>query len=63
MSIVNTIVSRTDLEKGTLQWCREKLALRCLKSALNADCGGQMDLLYLAGTATLLYYAYRVMPR
>ena len=22
-----------------------------------------MDLLYLAGTATLLYYAYRVMPR
>ena len=32
------------------------LALRCLKSALNADCDGQMGLLDLAGNATLLYY-------
>jgi naphthoate synthase len=31
-------------------------ALRCLKSALNADCDGQMGLLDLAGNATLLYY-------
>jgi len=30
--------------------------LRCLKSALNADCDGQMGLLDLAGNATLLYY-------
>jgi naphthoate synthase len=47
--------------KETLQWCREMLAhsplaLRCLKSALNADCDGQMGLLDLAGNATLLYY-------
>jgi naphthoate synthase len=27
-----------------------------LKSALNADCDGQMGLLDLAGNATLLYY-------
>jgi naphthoate synthase len=32
------------------------LALRCLKSALNAECDGQMGLLDLAGNATLLYY-------
>ena len=32
------------------------LALRCLKTALNADCDGQMGLLDLAGNATLLYY-------
>ena len=32
------------------------LALRCLKSALNADCDGQLGLLDLAGNATLLYY-------
>ena len=32
------------------------LALRCLKSALNADCDGQAGLQELAGNATLLYY-------
>ena len=32
------------------------LALRCLKTSLNADCDGQMGLLDLAGNATLLYY-------
>ena len=42
-------------------WCREiltksPLALRCLKSALNADCDGQAGLQELAGNATLLYY-------
>jgi naphthoate synthase len=50
-----------NLETETLKWCREMLAhsplaLRCLKSALNADCDGQMGLLDLAGNATLLYY-------
>ena len=50
-----------ELEAGTLKWAREilqhsPLALRCLKSALNADCDGQMGLLDLAGNATLLYY-------
>jgi naphthoate synthase len=32
------------------------LALRCLKSAMNADCDGQVGLVDLAGNATLLYY-------
>ena len=32
------------------------LALRCLKSAFNADCDGQAGLQELAGNATLLYY-------
>ncbi|MGJ8632806.1 MAG: 1,4-dihydroxy-2-naphthoyl-CoA synthase [Luteolibacter sp.] len=61
MGLVNTVVPLEDLEKETIQWCREMLAhsplaLRCLKSALNADCDGQMGLLDLAGNATLLYY-------
>ncbi|MDA7506673.1 1,4-dihydroxy-2-naphthoyl-CoA synthase, partial [Akkermansiaceae bacterium] len=61
MGLVNTVVPLEDLEKETVQWCREMLAhsplaLRCLKSALNADCDGQMGLLDLAGNATLLYY-------
>ncbi len=61
MGLVNTVVPLADLEKETLLWCREMLAhsplaLRCLKSALNADCDGQMGLLDLAGNATLLYY-------
>ena len=61
MGLVNTVVPLADLETETVQWCREilqhsPLALRCLKSALNADCDGQMGLLDLAGNATLLYY-------
>ena len=61
MGLVNTVVSLDDLENETVKWCREMLAhsplaLRCLKSAMNADCDGQMGLLDLAGNATLLYY-------
>ena len=61
MGLVNTVVSLARLEEETVKWCREMLAhsplaLRCLKSALNADCDGQMGLLDLAGNATLLYY-------
>lgn len=61
MGLVNHVVPLEDLERETLQWCREilqhsPLALRCLKSALNADCDGQVGLLDLAGNATLLYY-------
>jgi naphthoate synthase len=49
------------LEEETVQWCREilansPLAIRCLKSALNADCDGQAGLQELAGNATMLYY-------
>lgn len=61
MGLVNTVVPLAQLETETLKWCREMLelspmALRCLKSALNADCDGQMGLLDMAGNATLLYY-------
>jgi naphthoate synthase len=61
MGLVNTVVPLADLERETVQWCREMLAnspiaLRCLKASLNADCDGQAGLQELAGNATLLYY-------
>lgn len=61
MGLVNAVVPVDELEFETVKWAREilqhsPLALRCLKSALNADCDGQMGLLDLAGNATLLYY-------
>ncbi|HOX24277.1 MAG TPA: 1,4-dihydroxy-2-naphthoyl-CoA synthase [Candidatus Krumholzibacteria bacterium] len=61
MGLVNAVVPLAQLEAETVQWCREMLAhsplaLRCLKSALNADCDGQVGLQELAGNATLLYY-------
>jgi len=61
MGLVNTVVPLKDLELETIKWCEEILqhspmALRCLKSALNADCDGQMGLLDFAANSTLLYY-------
>ncbi len=61
MGLVNTVVPLAQLEEETVTWCREMLALspmalRCLKSALNADCDGQIGLVDFAGNATLLYY-------
>ena len=61
MGLVNKVVPLKNLEKETLKWALEVLkhspmALRCLKSALNADCDGQMGLMDFAGQATLLYY-------
>jgi len=61
MGLVNTVVPLADLEKTTVQWCREMLrlsptALRFLKMAMNADCDGQAGLQAFAGSATLLYY-------
>jgi naphthoate synthase len=61
MGLVNTVVPLETLEEETLKWCREMLALspmalRFLKAALNADCDGQIGLLDLGGSATLLYY-------
>lgn len=61
MGLVNCVVPLEKLEEETMKWCREMLqhspmALRCLKTAMNADCDGQMGLLDLAGNATLLYY-------
>ncbi|MES2962516.1 MAG: enoyl-CoA hydratase-related protein, partial [Bdellovibrionota bacterium] len=61
MGLVNHVVPLAELEQETVKWAREilehsPLALRCLKSALNADCDGQIGLLDFAGNATLLYY-------
>ena len=61
MGLVNTVVSLADLERETVNWCREILAnsptaIRCLKAAMNADCDGQAGLQELAGCATMLYY-------
>jgi len=54
-------VPLADLEKEIIQWYREilqhsPLALRCLKSAMNADCYGQTGRQELVGNATLLFY-------
>jgi naphthoate synthase len=61
MGLVNKVVPVEQLQAEAVQWCREMLALspmalRFLKSAMNADCDGQMGLQDLAGSATLLYY-------
>ena len=61
MGLVNHVVPVEDLETEGIQWAREILqkspiAIRCLKSAFNADCDGQAGLQELAGNATLLYY-------
>ena len=61
MGLVNTVVPLEVLEDETIKWCKEMLqnspiALRCLKSAFNADCDGQAGIQQLAGNATMLYY-------
>lgn len=61
MGLINSIVPLAQLESEAVRWCREMLqnspmALRCLKSALNADCDGQAGLQELAGNATLMFY-------
>ncbi|MEK9985396.1 MAG: 1,4-dihydroxy-2-naphthoyl-CoA synthase [Opitutae bacterium] len=61
MGLVNNVVPVDDLEAEGVRWAREvmeksPLAIRCLKSAFNADCDGQAGLQELAGNATLLYY-------
>jgi naphthoate synthase len=61
MGLVNAVVPLKDLEKVTVQWCKEMLAnspiaLRALKAAMNADCDGQAGLQELAGVATMLFY-------
>ncbi|KXU35282.1 1,4-dihydroxy-2-naphthoyl-CoA synthase [Cephaloticoccus capnophilus] len=61
MGLVNAVVPIADLEEEGIKWGREimqqsPLAIRCLKSAFNADVDGQSGLQELAGNATLLYY-------
>ena len=61
MGLVNKVVPIEELETEGVEWAREimqksPLAIRCLKSAFNADVDGQSGLQELAGNATLLYY-------
>jgi naphthoate synthase len=61
MGLVNAVVPVAELEAEGVKWAREilghsPLAIRCLKSAFNADTDGQSGLQELAGNATLLYY-------
>lgn len=61
MGLVNAVVPYEELESTTREWAKKilehsPLAIRCLKSALNADCDGQIGLQMLAGDATMLYY-------
>lgn len=61
MGLVNAVVPLADLEAETVKWCKEilrhsPLALRCLKSAFNAELDGQAGIQELSGNATLLYY-------
>jgi len=61
MGLVNAVVPLAELEDTTVQWCREMLqhsplALRCLKSAFNAETDGMAGIQELAGNATLLFY-------
>ena len=61
MGLVNKVVPIDDLETEGVVWANEilsksPLAIRCLKSAFNADCDGQAGIQELAGNATMLYY-------
>ena len=61
MGLVNKVVPVDQLEAEGIQWAQEILekspiAIRCLKSAFNADVDGQAGIQELAGNATLLYY-------
>lgn len=61
MGLVNTVVPVDQLEAEGIKWAQEILtkspiAIRCLKSAFNADLDGQAGLQELAGNTTMLYY-------
>ncbi|CAO2165827.1 unnamed protein product [Urochloa humidicola] len=61
MGLVNTVVPLAELERETVKWCRQILrnspmAIRVLKSALNAADDGHAGLQELGGNATLMFY-------
>ncbi len=61
MGLVNAVVPVERLMEEGEQWAAEilqksPLAIRCLKSAFNAELDGQAGIQELAGNATLLYY-------
>ena len=61
MGLVNTVVALEELERETVAWCREMLALspfalRLLKASFNATEDGLSGLQQLAHDANLLFY-------
>jgi naphthoate synthase len=61
MGLVNTVVPLAKLERETVEWCREMLALsptalRVLKASFNAESDGLAGIQELAGNATGLFY-------
>lgn len=61
MGLVNAVVPLDDLERETVAWCREMLALsplslRMLKASFNAEEDGLTGLQQLAHDANLLFY-------
>lgn len=61
MGLINTVVPLSQLEAETVKWSREMLrnspmALRVLKSSLNACEDGHAGVQQLGGDATLLFY-------
>ena len=61
MGLVNKVVPVEELEEEGVKWALEVLeksptAIRCLKSAFNADLDGQSGIQELSGNATYLYY-------
>jgi naphthoate synthase len=61
MGLVNTVVPLAELERETLQWCREMMALspfalRLLKASFHAHEDGYAGIQQLAHDANLLFY-------
>ncbi len=61
MGLVNAVVPVEQLEAEGIQWAQEILdkspiAIRCLKSAFNAELDGEAGIQELAGNATMLFY-------
>jgi len=61
MGLVNTVVPVADLERDTVAWCREMLALspfalRLVKASFNAHEDGYAGIQQLAHDANLLFY-------
>ena len=61
MGLVNTVVPLADLERETVQWCREMLALspfalRLMKASFHAAEDGYAGIQQLAHDANLLFY-------
>ncbi len=61
MGLVNKVVPLDRLEETTIEWSKKimkhsPIALRMIKSGLNAELDGQAGIQELAGNATMLYY-------